>query len=279
MGDLWVQVVAATPGDRRILETDFGPKVLAEDATGYEKLLEADPDNARLHDAAAALLLGLGQIDRAMTHLERALRIDPGLAPAHYNLASALLATGDPNAAIDHLRRAIELRPDFAAAHVNLGTALRRLQRYDESERELRRGLELQPRSAAAHTNLGGVLMAQRRQSEAIAEYRLALDLSPDLLEPMASLAWVLATSSDSSLRRPAEAIQLAERAAVVTNRRDVTVLDALAAAYAAAGRYTDAVATEQAALAIVEKAGAESVAEPIRERLDLYRKRRPYVN
>jgi tetratricopeptide (TPR) repeat protein len=278
MGDLWLQVLPATPGDRKVLQADFGPKVLAEDATGYEKLLETDPGNARLHDAAAALLLGLGRTDQAMTHLESALRIDPGLASAHYNLATALLATNDPNAAIDHLRRAVEIRPDFAAAYINLGAALRQLQRYDASERELRRGLDLQPRSAAAHTNLAGVLASQHHVADAVTEYRLALGIAPDLLEPMISLAWILATSSDVALRRPSEAIQLAERAATYTNHRDVTVLDTLAAAYAAAGRYTDAVGTEQLALDIVDKAGAAADG-PIRARLDLYRKRRPYVN
>src|SRR5262249_48450129 len=149
MGDLWIQVVTASAADRRALEADFGPKVLAEDAIGYEKLLERDSGNARLHDAAAAILLTLGQTDRAMAHLDTALQIDPNLISAHYNIAMALLAAGRRDAAIEHLRRAIQLRPDFAAAHVNLGTALRQAQRFDESEGELRRGLALQPRSAA----------------------------------------------------------------------------------------------------------------------------------
>ena len=99
------------------------------------------------------------------------------------------------------------------------------------------------------------------------------------MIEPLAGLAWLLATSGDGKIRRPAEAIQLAERAAALTNRRDVTVLDALAAAYASAGRYTDAVTTERAALAIVERAGAASAAEPIRARLELYRRKRPFVD
>jgi tetratricopeptide (TPR) repeat protein/mono/diheme cytochrome c family protein len=279
MGDLWIQVVTASAADRHVLEADFGPKVLAEDATGYEKLLEGDPRNARLHDAAAALFLSLHQNDRALAHLNAALTLDPGLVSAHYNIATALLALNDPEAAIGHLRRAVELQPDFAAAHVNLGTALRQVQRYDESERELRRGLQLQPNSGAAHTNLGGVLLAERRGAEAIAEYRLALGINPDLLEPMASLAWVLATSSDARLRRPGEAVQLAERAATRTSRGDVTILDTLAAAYASAGRYAEAVATESTALEIVEKAGATSAAEPIRARLDLYKKKRPFVD
>src|SRR5215475_8684385 len=119
MADLWLQVVASSSDDRKILEADFGPKVLAEDAVGYETLLLTDPNNARLHDAAAALLLGLGRPDRATVHLDAALRIDPDLVSAHYNIATALLALNRREEAMAHLRRAVELRPDFAAAHVN----------------------------------------------------------------------------------------------------------------------------------------------------------------
>ena len=120
-------------------------------------------------------------------------------------------------------------------------------------------------------------MSAEGRRREAIAEYRLALEANPDLLEPLGALAWTLATSPEASLRRPREAVQLAERAATLTNRRDVTVLDALAAAYASAGRFADAVASEQSALDLVEAAGATAAAVPIRARLELYRREKPF--
>jgi tetratricopeptide (TPR) repeat protein len=278
MGDLWIQVLTRSDTDRRVLEADFGPKVLAEDAIGFEKLLETDPGNARLHDAAAAIFLSLQQNERAVSHLDEALRLSPDRGSAHYNLATAVAALGRLDEALAHLRRAVALRPDFVAAHVNLGAMLRQLRRYDEAQGELRRALELQPGNAVAHTNLGGVLSAEGHLAEAISEYRLALDANPDLLEPLAALAWLLATSPDAAVRRPKEAVQFAERATVLTNRRDVTALDALAAAYAAAGQFGDAVTTEQRALDLVEAAGATAAAVPIRERLELYRRRRPFI-
>ena len=277
MGDLWIQVRARSDGERRLLEADFGPKVLAEDATGYEKLLEADPANARLHDAAAAIFLSLHQTERAVAHLNEALRLSPDFVSAHYNLASALVGLDHANEAVAHLRRAVQLRPDFVAAHVNLGAILRLLKRYDEARSELRRALDLQSGNAVAHANLGGIFSTEGRVREAIAEYRLALDANPDLLEPLAALAWALATSPDAAVRRPREAVQLAERAALLTGRRDVTVLDALAAAYASAGRFADAVASEQFALDLVEAAGATAAAAPIRSRLELYWRKKPF--
>jgi tetratricopeptide (TPR) repeat protein/mono/diheme cytochrome c family protein len=278
MGDLWIQVLTRSESDRQALAADFGPKVLAEDATGYEKLLEADPGNARLHDAAAAIFLGLHQTERAVAHLDEALRLSPTLISAHYNLATALSTLGHPDEAIEHLRRALALRPDFVAARVNLGAMLRSLGRYAEARTELGRALELQPGNGVAHTNLGGIFFAEGRAREAIAEYRLALDANPDLVEPLAALAWTLATSADSGIRRPKDAVEFGEHAVRLTNRRDVTALDALAAALAADGQFDKAVATERVALDVVEAAGATSAAAPIRARLELYRRRRPYV-
>jgi tetratricopeptide (TPR) repeat protein/mono/diheme cytochrome c family protein len=278
MGDLWIQVLTRSESDRQALAADFGPKVLAEDATGYEKLLEADPGNARLHDAAAAIFLGLHQTERAMAHLEEALRLSPTLISAQYNLATALSTLGRPDEAIEHLRRAVGLRPDFVAARVNLGAMLRSLGRYAEARAELGHALELQPGNGVAHTNLGGIFFAEGRPREAIAEYRLALDANPDLVEPLAALAWTLATSADSAIRRPKDAVQFGERAVMLTNRRDVTALDALAAAFAADGQFDKAVAMERLALSLVEAADATATAAPVRARLDLYRRRRPFV-
>jgi tetratricopeptide (TPR) repeat protein len=119
--------------------------------------------------------------------------------------------------------------------------------------------------------------VAQHKPREAIAEYRLALRANPDLVEPLTSLGWTLATSPDAGIRQPAEAGRLAARADDLTNHQDVRVLDTLAAAYAASGRFAQAVATEQRALALAETAGNRDAADQLRSRLELYRRHRPF--
>ena len=47
MGDLWFQVVPANRGDRERLFNDFRPKLLAEDAAGYETMLTSIPLRTR----------------------------------------------------------------------------------------------------------------------------------------------------------------------------------------------------------------------------------------
>jgi Flp pilus assembly protein TadD len=279
MGDVWFQLVAPDERTRARLLADAGRKVLEEDAVGFETLLEAEPGNPRLHEAAAAIFLTLGQTARGVDHLERALGLDPRSAEAHYNLATTLAWQGRTDDAMAHLQQTLAIAPDHVGAHVNLGALLRARGDRVDAVAHLERALELAPHNAAAHTNLGGLLMQQGNVNRAVAEYRKALDVNPNLLEPLTELAWTLATSPSASLQGPAEGIRLGERARALTGGNDVRVLDALAAAYASAGRYSEAVGAAQQALALLpaDRPGTEETDRLLRDRLALYRQRKPF--
>ena len=62
-----------------------------------------------------------------------------------------------------------------------------------------------------------------------------------------------------------------------LTDNRVAQYLDTLAAAYAATGRFNDAVATAQKAIDLARSAGQLQVAAQIEPRLELYRAGRPY--
>jgi tetratricopeptide (TPR) repeat protein len=277
MGDLWLQVLPRSEADRRQLRADFGPKVMAEDAVGYESMLAAGLDNVRLHQAAAAIYLSLGEKERAMTHLEAALRLDPQSVEANYNLGLALASERRFVESTDRFSRALALQPDHVAARVNLGAVLRAQGRVDEAIEQLREALRIDASNATAHTNLAGALASKGRVRAAIGEYRSALGIKPDSVEPLTSLAWILATSPDRATRSPSEAVQLAEHATVLTNSTDSRALDTLAAARAAAGDFRRAIESAETALEVAVSRGLIEDARLIRARTDLYRHHRPY--
>ncbi|MBM3770135.1 MAG: tetratricopeptide repeat protein [Acidimicrobiia bacterium] len=281
MGDVWFQVITRDATARAVLTEDVKRKVLAEDAVGYETMLEREPGNARLHEAAATLLLALGQHDRAADHLEQALRLNPGSAEAHYNLGTALAQQGRADEAIQHLREVVSTSPNHVPARVNLGALLRGKGDLAGAATHLQRALALDGQNAAARANLGGVLLRQGHVSRAMEEYRVALAANPTLLEPLTELAWSLATSPHRALRNPVEAIAFAEQARQLTNARDVRVLDALAASYAAANRFGEATRTLEHALRLVPSTApdAADTRRLLSERLALYRARQPYVD
>jgi len=93
----------------------------------------------------------------------------------------------------------------------------------------------------------------------------------------MNSLAWLLATHSEDKFRNPPEAVRLAQRACELTNYKNAGFVDTLAAAYAAAGRFLDAVAAAEEALEAVASTGNKERAGKIQNRLELYRQQKPY--
>jgi hypothetical protein len=101
------------------------------------------------------------------------------------------------------------------------------------------------------------------------------LELDPDLPAALVDLAWILATSERADLRAPAEAVRLAERVSELTNHKNATVLDTLAAAYAASGQIERAISTARTALILAAEAGAIELGERIRTRLAFYEQQR----
>jgi tetratricopeptide (TPR) repeat protein len=274
MGDLWIQVLARDARDLATLNTQFRPKVLAEDVIGYEARIRAEPDSAALHDDAALLYLDLGRAADAVRHFEIAAAMKPDSAAAQFNLGTALTVLGRVDDAMARYRKALELRPDYALAHNNLGGILFRLGQLDEAERHLSDAVQFGPDNAEARDNLGRLHGERGRFALAVEQFREAARLRPDWAAPRAEAAWLLAAAPDDRVRNPGEAVALASRAVELTQRRDPIALDVLAAAYAAGGDFDRAVATLEAAIALAES--APNIAA-MRDRLRLYRQHRPF--
>jgi uncharacterized protein len=91
------------------------------------------------------------------------------------------------------------------------------------------------------------------------------------------TLAWLLATCPDESIRDGARAVELAESLCAGPAKDDPWALDTLAAAYAEAGAMTKAVATAEQALRLANDEHAEALAKAVEQRLATYRAGQPY--
>ena len=108
---------------------------------------------------------------------------------------------------------------------------------------------------------------------------RAAVAEAPNNLRFTYSLATLLATCQDESVRDGREAVALAERAAEMTAYKNPEVLATLAAAHAEAGAFSEAVDVATTALELAESAGETRLSESIRVQLQGYSARRPYRN
>jgi Flp pilus assembly protein TadD len=266
--------------DLMALTDDVERKKRAEDLAGYSKLLDADPANPLRHDQVAMIHLGSGKVDLAVGHLRDSLRLNPESAPTHYNFGIALSLQRRFDEALAEFREAIRLDPSHADAHNNAGAMLHVAGRLDEAETHYRRAVAIQPDNADARSNLGRLLAATGRDRFAAEQFRAAVGLRPDHVSALAGLGWVLATTRVPDLGTPDEAVRAAEMAVTLTQGGDPAALDALAAAYAASGDFDRAVATVEKALMAAYRTGgsSEPTVDPVRGRLDLYRRRQPFL-
>ena len=92
----------------------------------------------------------------------------------------------------------------------------------------------------------------------------------------MNDLAWLLATSQTAEDRDGARAVRFAERACALTSRQNSALVNTLAAAYAEAGRFKEAIEAAQQARTLAQAAGQAKVAEESRQLLELFQSGRP---
>jgi len=131
--------------------------------------------------------------------------------------------------------------------------------------------------NAVAHNGFGIALAQRGRVEEAIAQYERALQIKPDYAESMNNLAWLLATCPDARIRDGTQAVKYAERACEQTHYGMTLFVGTLAAAYAEAGRFDEAIATAEKACALAEAAGEEGLLARNQQLLALYRAHQPY--
>jgi tetratricopeptide (TPR) repeat protein len=138
--------------------------------------------------------------------------------------------------------------------------------------------LETTENNFIIHCNYAYALKEEKgRLDEAIKHFKKAIQINPRCLQAYQGIAWVLATAEDEKLRNPTEAIRLAEQACELTNYQQPGLLDTLGVAYAAAGRFQEAVAAAEKAINIYKTAGKKELAEQIQERLQSYKKGQPH--
>jgi tetratricopeptide (TPR) repeat protein len=240
-----------------------------------KRAVEISPDSAEAYHNLGIAAAASGKTAEAIQHYRRALKLMPGHADAHSNLGAALMAQDKMSEAIDELQQAVGVNPRHAGAQYNLGVALGSIGEVSEAARHLREAVALDPNNARAHYYLANTLAIRGDRDKALQHLEKASQLAPAWPLPLTNRAWLLATGGKSGAQQGDQAIPLARRAVELTERQDVTALDALAASYATAGRFNDAVKTAEEALRL--SSTAPPLTRQIRERLTLYEQGKPY--
>jgi len=243
----------------------------------FEEAIRLNPDHVKALNNMGLALATKGQFDEAINNFRQAIQLSPDDDEALNNLGTALAAEGRSDEAIENFRKAVQLNADSGEALNNLGTALAAKGQLDEAIQNYQKAIQINSNRFETFVHLGMALGQSGRSREAADSYRHALKLNPNLPGALNNLAWILATSSDDQLRNGAEAVPLAEHACELTHHNQPLFLGTLAAAYAEAGHFPEAVATAEKAEQLATNSGQAAVATKNRQLLEFYRAGKPY--
>jgi len=212
-------------------------------ATIAQRLIAAEPENARAYNLLFTCLRQLGQLDKALAVARDALAVAPFDADFHYRVGLTAGEIGNFAIAAPQFAYTLLLQP---------------------ARLEIENKLHLAVVFAAKSPNA----------SDQLATIRSAAPDSPTLLN---ELAWILATDPDSTVRDGEEAVRLSERACALTNRGRPKFLLTLATAYAEAGRFSDATSTGESALSLAQSTGDTTAVMTAKKILRSVQSEQPY--
>jgi len=275
---------------------------------------KADPRDGLTHMYFGLFLASMREMELAISAYQTALHFQPSLALAHQHLGAALMQTNQDDAAAQHLRKALEIRPELTEARLNLAAIMLRQAKSDEEVQaavtEFEAVLREKPKQTTAWQNLGIAQARLRHPDKAIQAFQQALEHDPSMPEVSVSLArlfWMggrhaeaiqvllraveqapdnaallaetaalLSTAPEAELRDGERALQLAERAVQMTPQPTLQMLDALASSLAEVGRFDEAVAAAEQAVAQATAAAAERSVREFTAKAELYRQHKP---
>ncbi|TAL03653.1 MAG: tetratricopeptide repeat protein, partial [Verrucomicrobia bacterium] len=249
----------------------------SEAESHYLAALKINPESAGAHNALARLLHAQGRFSDAFAHYQAALKSDPNLAPAHNNLGILLLQEGRPKEGALELREAMKLNPSNPETEYNLALALNQLAQWQEASELFSKTVGRSSTDANAHSQFAVALAHANKTREAMAQYASALLLQPDFPDALDGLAWILSTDPSPAVRNGIEAVRMAERACELTGRKDAEKLKTLAAAYAEAGRFPEAIAATQSAFDLASRTRQTALAEECEQMSSSYKLAKPW--
>jgi Flp pilus assembly protein TadD len=179
--------------------------------------------------------------------------------------------------AIVHYRNAISSQPTVKEAYNALGRLFSQQGQWTAAEYAYVLMLGNNPNDFNSHLGLVTTLPHLGRSNEVKSHLQAAVQNCPDEPEALNNLAWTLATSGTADLRDGSQAVKYAERACKLTGNLKTVVVGTLAAAYAEAGRFEDAIATAQKACDLAAKNGETNLRQRNQELLELYRQHQAY--
>ena len=230
--------------------------------------------------AQAITLVNLNRLPEAIHFLELTLAREPNEPELYHALGLAHLHNNAPAEAKVFLARALELNPHSPPRYrLELARACFECGNPESANAQMQ--IVLGPDHPLGYS-YGDLLPYYVRTWEsgerlrALGYFRQLAARDPENISVLNNLAWIMSVS-EFSPAHPEEALELALKAARLGSGDNPVLLDTLAAAYANAGRYQDAVESAEKARRAAQAQGPASLIRRLDKRLGQYRQGKPW--
>ncbi len=241
--------------------------------TDFTTAVQNDPTKWKsLHNRGVSLAL-IGQYEDALAELTAAIELKSDYVNTWFNRAEVRYELGQYDDAAADYSEVIQRQPDDFGAFTGRGHAHFRMGDLQKALADYHRAVTLDQKSAGALINRGDTYRQLGQYEKAAADYRAAVKIDDQYGRAYRAAAWLMATCPNDKLRNSDLAVRAAEKAIELDGASDYLYLDTLAAAYANAGNYSEAVQTLEQAIGTAP----EDAKLPLEQRLSLYQSGKPY--
>jgi tetratricopeptide (TPR) repeat protein len=207
--------------------------------------------------------------------LDEAIRLNPRYSRAYYNRGGVYSAKADYAKAIADYDEAIRLNPRYEHAYYNRGLKYQNEGNYDKAIADYTEAIRLDPTDVDPYAARGNSYSHKGDYDKAIADFNDAIRVAPKNSPPYNSFAWLLGTCPQPSFRDGKKAVIYATKSCELSQWKNAYSIDTLAAAYAEAGDFEQAIKWEKSYLespTLSAKATSDA-----KGRLVLYQAHKPY--
>lgn len=252
----------------------------------FQKALLVDGECWQALHNRGVTLARYAQHLEALADFSRVIELAPAFALARQNRGEVLCQLGRYREAIADYTKAIKRLTDSVTPSEAASTAVeaqllvaradayRQLNETNAAVKDYNLALRLDDSVADAYVGRGNLFAERGLYEQAADDFQMALRADPRSAEAYRSVAWLLSTCPLADYRSAPKAVEAAQRTAQLLGEDHPPVLDILAAAYANAGDFPQAIKLQQQAIVLADD-GAER--ENYQRRLALYRDGQPY--
>ncbi|MGH7939605.1 MAG: tetratricopeptide repeat protein, partial [Limisphaerales bacterium] len=192
-------------------------------------------------------------------------------------LGQALMENTNESEAISAFKSSLAISSAQPKVQAALGQCLLDGKQFDQAAAAFQAAVDMEPANAQAQLGLGMCLASTGQDARALPHFRAAVMADTNSVMALNNLAWTLAAAADANLRDGREAVPLAEHACQLTHYKNAQSIGTLAAAYAEAGRFGDAIAAARKAQDVAQASGQRDIAERNAQLLKLYERHQAY--